>query len=133
MVIFDELLHELIKNELILTGELINPNYFRISINQTHILFCYEIIRNFGLQLHSISSTNLIESNQIEYFFSKFSLERDFLFSINLNLKQGNFSLPSIREWEPNAAVFEDYIMGQSRIRFSHNNMKESIFSTKTN
>ena len=127
MQVFDKILTELSNNDLILNGELIQPNHFRISVNLTNLLFSCEILRQYKFKLQSIGSPQLEKSTNLEYFFSLFTNDRDFLFSIYISIEAGKQNIPSLGDWEEIALIYEEAIMAQSNIRFTRNNQSESL------
>lgn len=126
--LFDEILQELTTQDLILSGELIQPNFFRITISSSNLLQCYDIVRKFKYHLQGISLTDHKAKNYLEYFFTLFTSDRELLFSIDVFLDGKSSVVSSLAAWEPTALVYEEIIKKTANIDFVGNSRNLALF-----
>ena len=133
MAIFDKLINELINNKFILNGDLIQPNHFQFTVKLKYFFAAYEKIRRYGYKLKGISKSLDEHKLELDYYFTIFVDNRDFLLSVHLILEEGEFLIPSLGEWEYAATIFENKIMSHSQISFTQSNRQEPllIFTSK--
>ena len=110
---------ELKIQNLIITGELVQPNYFRLTIASSNLLQCYDLIRKFNYRLQGISVTDQQSCNYVEYFFTYLTSDRELLLAIDVFIDESTTILPSLTNWEPAALVYEEYINKFTSIEFA--------------